>query len=238
MNLLFILAIFLILALGYFLYQCQFGATPGQRVMQVPTLTPFDLTMQFTADQIMDPNMLFLMKSGFSGEFPTMFTTDELAVVKQNALAFFKESFGLSDAYLNLTATELRVNPDSNYQSSGMPIMDGGFVVPIPKGMPLHGKYGGESGVASSKQTILAYGHYVLPNGYTIIYKSTCPMITFSTFDGNYTPIDCYTEILESPNPSDVGMQGKAIGLYRSTLLANGQSLVVIRNVLTFPQEM
>ncbi len=227
--------VIVIIVLAYFLYTCHFGATSGQRVFPTPTTLEHQLMLVFVADAVMDADKLFLTKKLSGGDFISMFNTQELETVKENSTKFFKEYFGLSDAYLNLAMSELRVNPKGNYRTpDGNSVVDGGFVVPVPKGMKLYGLYGGKNGVASDRAGVLAYGHYKIQDGYNIIYKSTCPLVSFSTFDGNYNPIDCYVEIIQSPNPREIGMKGKAIGVYKNTKVNNELNHIVIRNVLTF----
>lgn len=226
-----ILALLVVISLlAYFLYKCHKGATIGQRKMPVPNIQPPTLSMVFTADKVMDADDLFIMKLKLDRNLSVFKTDAERTSFKEKASKFFKEHYGLPSLY---PIMELRVNPKSKYQSKGSMLMDGGFATKIPKGMTLHGNFGGKDGVALDVPGILAYGLYRLPNGYVILYKSMCPMVTYSNYMWSVTPIMCDVEILESPNKSEIGKKGKAIGTYFNVPLVNGKNHIVIRNVLT-----
>jgi len=210
----------------FFLFKCYFGGTTGQRVSSMmPNLNPPKKTFVFIANAVMDSKKLFTTRK-LSDNFVSVFTDEERPVVEQEARTFFKNHYGLSDTFLNTFMTELTVNPKSNYtdNESGERIIDGGFVVMIPKGMKLYGKYGGKSGVASNKSGMLPFGYYMF-NGKRIRYKGVCPMVAHSTYDGNYSPIDCLIEYN--------GMTGLAQGVYINKKLKGGMDHIVIKNVLT-----
>ncbi len=216
-----------ILVLVYFLYKCYFGATAGQRVStMIPNLNPPSKMIVLIANSVMDSKKLFSTKK-MDKNFVSVFTDEERMKVKQEATAFFKDHYGLSDSFLNTFMTELAVNPKANYTNmdSGKRIKDGGYVVMVIKGTKLYGKYGGTSGVASNKNVVLPFGYYMF-NDTKVRYKGTCPMVTFDSYDASYTPISCKIEMN--------GLTGMAEGIYIKTKLKNGLDHVLIKNVLTF----
>lgn len=222
-----VLLVVLISCLAYFLYKCHLGGTAGQRVSSImPNLDPPKKMFVFIVNAVMDGKKLFMVKK-MTPNFTSVFTNkQEVDVVEKEARAFFKSRYGLSDAYLNLTMSELKVNPVARYtdQESGELVRDGGFVVIVPKGKKLYGKYGGTKGVASNKMLMLPYGYYMFGDN-RIRYMGIYPMVTFNTYDGDVTGIDCG---IETGN-----MSGTAQGVFFKKKLANGKDHIVIKNVLT-----
>lgn len=233
----FVVTLVVLIIVSYLFIKCQ-SPTVAQRTIPPPALPPPQLGFVFRADKNMDSKDLFMMKTPGKTNFPSIFSSDsEREAARSEARKFFKEHFGLSDALLSVAMVELAVNPEAGYYTKEGPIVDGGFVVPIIKGTVLKGKYGGEKGVIPVVAGVVAWGFYMF-NGWKINYMSTCPMLTFKTYDGNYAPIDCYVKVLEAPQEQQafVGLEGKAIGVYKNTMLNNGLNNITIRNVLTFPQ--
>ena len=60
-----------------------------------------------------------------------------------------------------------------------------------------------------------------------IRYKGIYPMVTFNTYDGDVTGIDCGIE------DDATGQTGLAQGIFFKKKLANGKDHIVIKNVLT-----
>ncbi len=228
----------------YLLYKANFGTTSGKRIWPVPNpeIPEKKEVILFTADAVMDSNNLFMTKSTHD-DFKTIFESDEeKEMLKKEAIEYFKKQYGMSDTFLNVAMLELRVNDKGGYNASCMksnpgfasPVVDGGYIVFVPAGKMLHGRYGGNSGVSVNKPTTLAYGFYKMGGSYVIKYMSPCPLQVFTTYDGNYSPIDCDVEIIKSKDPKTVGLKGKAQGVYRNFKLSNGLNQVTIRNVLVF----
>ena len=224
-----VILVLLISCLAYFLYSCHLGGTSGQRISSImPNLDPPKKMFVFIANAVMDSKQLFMTKK-MSPNFSSVFASKQEAdTVEKEARAFFKSHYGLSDAYLNLAMSELKVNPVAGYtdQESGEIVRDGGFVVMALKGKTLYGKYGGAKGVTSNKMLMLPYGYYMFGNN-RIRYKGIYPMVTFSTYDGNVSGIDCKIE------DDATGQTGMAQGVFFTKKLANGKDHILIKNVLT-----
>lgn len=254
--------ILLVLSL-WFLWKwvsCNFGIMK-QRVWPVPTLKPYKEQFNFIADSILGkdtPEFIFEMfpgksdfKSPSSADTPWvgLFSDEEDAIMKKEAIKFFKSQYGVSDTYLKIFMKRFKQNTLAGYQASylssaphlqNVPVLDGGYLLYFVPGVRLHGKYGGKSGYTVQKPGFAPYGYYVLNDNlgntlYKIEYKAICPLVTVNTYDGHYTVIDCDVKILEAPtNESLVGLTGKAQGMQKKFKLSNGKDHIVIRNLLVF----
>ncbi len=236
-----VILLLVVIYFGYLLYKGSFP-TMDQRVWPVPKKLSDKELILLTAESVMDGNKLFLAERKM-GEDLSIFKDDkELDAFKQESIKYFKRQFGLSDTFINMFLFELRVNDKAGYnayysKSEGTiqtPIIDGGFIVFVPKGTTLHGLYGGTNGVTIGRPATLAFGYYIIGDKYKIKYYSPCPLQIMMTYDANYGPVDCDVEILESPNKATIGLKGKAIGIYKNIKLSNGLNGISIRNVLTF----
>ncbi len=233
--------ILLLLIFGWLVWGCYFPSI-AQRKWPVPKIEPNKEFIVFLQDKIMDSGKQFLINLPTVTDFPSVFSTKEREIVRQEAHEFFQKQFGLSNAFLKVFMYEITINPDAGYNvyhvqsnpGQKYKLIDGGFTAYIPAHKKLYGRYGGKSGVAGTIQGVLAYGYYIWGNDeYRVRYKGMCPLSTMVTYDGNYTFIDCDVEIVKAPNPSLVGLKGKAIGIYKVNKLSNGLDHLVIRNVLT-----
>ena len=224
-----------------FLY-IQYAATGyiGQRRWPVPTIKPLKEMSVFTMDKVMNKKDLFTFGSLSDESFPEVFKDKQRKQqLRKEAVAFFKKQYGFSDMYLNLAMKKVRVNDAAGYKVSNKNdkhITDGGYIVFVPPGKRLYGNYGGTFGVTMRKSGIIPFGYYLFGQ-HEIKYFAICPMASTSTYDGDYTLIDCDVEITKSPNPANIGLKGKAQGMQKSFKLNNGLHHIVVRNVLTFTNQ-
>lgn len=230
-----------IIYLMYLILRCQFGLGK-QRTWPVPKIVPHREFITFIADKNMTGD-LFHTDLSNDPKFKDIFSSDaERALVKKEAIAFFKNQYGFSDWYLNLAMKKIRVNTEeSNYRANYIQsdprnqyqIRDGGYVVILPPGKRLYGRYGGKWGIPVAKQSIIPFGYYIFGNQYRFRYYAICPMASVSTYDGDYTIVDCNIDVVSHPVRNLIGATGKAQGMYRSNKLSDGRTNIVIRNILT-----
>jgi hypothetical protein len=254
MNTYYIIAIILVIFLIYWYY----SPNTNQRIFPdrlVPE-NPINLYPQMivaTSDIKYPSDKMFLIR-GYNYDsdyksFPHIFKNEEeRKKIKNEAKQYFKKQFGLSDFFLDSFMLELTVNPEINYRayylqntnSLNNKMTDGGFIVYVPPYTKLYGRYGGKNGVSSSKQSTLAYGHYKITDNssnsiMTIRYESQCPLQTFSTYDADYSPVDCDIQIINSQNKAEIGLNGKAQGIHRNMMIKNPKkNHILIKNVMTF----
>jgi len=236
----FIIAI-IILILAYQAYQSYYLNISQQRLWKKSQLPSGRELQVYVADVFGHRNDMFIIGK-------TIYDKNEDIKVKKDAILFFKNQFGVNDNFLLTYMYPVQVNPNIGYHlqySQSSPgyngkIRDGGYTCFVPKGYRLYGNYGGNSGIVIDKDCSLVYGHYLIGDKYKIRYWSLCPLKTYSTYDGDYTPIDCDVEIEHSPEPNLIGLKGKSHGIYIKMKLIQDQTKpletdhIVIRNVLTF----
>ena len=233
-----LLAIIILLAFMY--YQYAFGYV-GSRVWPIPNIQEFKETMLFQADVIMDKSKQFIIGKPNDPNVPSVRNDEQ---TKQEAIQFFKTQYGLSDLYLSVVLRKVYVNDKTGYNASlfgktgatKLSIIDGGYLVYLPPGKRLYGKYGGKWGVTVRKSSIIPYGYYKFGD-YLLRYFAVCPMAWTSTYDGEYTIIDCDVEVIESPQNRLNGFKGKAQGMQKKFNLVNGKHHIVIRNVITLSDD-
>jgi len=175
-------------------------------------------------------------------------STEEIARNKAEAVAYYRERFGLDfsngDAIAGVTLLGFQLPQLANYRaytisgesvpSTGWEVRDGGWVAFVgPGGATLHGTWGGSRGRAVPEGAGMAFGDYSInvesPDGpprapIVMHYRANEPLlVSFET-----TPlVDCE---LTSP---DFG-PGRAYGISSMRLQPGGQIRQVVRNVLTF----
>lgn len=231
----------IIIVFAFLYYQYAFGYI-GSRTWPVPIITPFVKTILFQSDVVMNGDNQFLIGDIEDTSFPVVQGIQD-DKVKQEAVQFFKNQYGLSEFYLNFAMRKVYVNDDAKYTASFIEqqgktnyhIQDGGYVVYLPPGKRLYGRYGGVLGVTNRKSSIIPYGYYKFSD-YLVRYFAICPMAWTETYDGRYTLIDCDVEIVNAPDKGLLGLKGKAQGMQKKFKLVNGKHHVVIRNVLTFSE--
>lgn len=239
----FIIIVILILALVgivYYSYSCFFPSM-NQRIWPITKLPKHTEFITFVADSMLEPGILFQFNMPTEG-FQSIFKSDdEKEKMKQDAINYFKEQFGLSETFITTLMREIRVNDAGGYKAesvksnpnlNGTHVIDGGYAAYIPPGTTLYGRYGGKTGVKINISGVLAYGYYII-NDYKILYKSPCPLQSFKTYDADYNPIDCDVEVVSGTNTDLIGLKGKAIGVMRTAKLNNGKDHITIRNVLS-----
>lgn len=171
----------------------------------------------------------------------------QIADQRAQALAFFKQRFGLDPANGDVQITMSMLDPRYNYRayvvggetvpSTGWVVRDGGFNAVVTKDTVLHGTYGGAAGKPVPAGTAVTFGDYNIdrrdPGGQSrppllLHYQSETP-ITVPDQDGVQT-FRC--ELIDPVT----GQHGIAQGVIAPPRDAgNGQIQVSIRNVLTFP---
>lgn len=232
----------IIIVLVYLLHQNYFGGDTRQKLYPRPQLPSGKEVQVLTANTIGDRTQMFLI-----GKSPYA-SNQEMEKIKNQARAYFKSQFGLSDSFLNTYMYSVLVNPNLGYHlqySQSVPgyqgkIQDGGFTCYLPKGQKLYGNYGGSSGISCDKDSLLTYGHHLIGDKYRIRYWSSSPVKTYSSFDGDYTPIDCDLEIEHAPESRLIGLKGKSEGIYiKKRLIPDStkpmeKDHLIIRNILNF----
>lgn len=231
-----------IVGLVYLLYQNYFGGETRQKLYIKPQLPSGKEFQVFTVDVVGNRTEMFVIgKTIYSSK-------EEEQKIKKEAYQYFKSQFGLSDSFLTTYMYPVLVNPQLGYHlqySQSVPgyqgkIQDGGYTCYVPKGQKMYGQYGGSSGVGLDRDSVLTYGHYLVGNKYRIRYWSSLPIRTYSSFDGDYTPVDCDVEIEHAPEARLIGLKGKSQGIYiKRKLVPNPtkpmeKDHLTIRNVLTF----
>jgi hypothetical protein len=201
------------------------------------------------SDIKMNSDDTFIINNNGRKNFPHVFDSEEERLsVRQEARAYFKKQYGMSDWYLDLAMVEVTVNPKIRYRAYydqdtkkfNQRMEDGGFVVYVPPSFVLKGRYGGQDGVMVTQSGLIPYGHYrILDNNdkvqYKIVYSAPCPLQDMERYDATYMPIDCDIEIIKAPNDKLVGLKGKAQGIHRDIKISGPKkNHITIRNVMGF----
>lgn len=172
----------------------------------------------------------------------------EIAQQRANALAFFKERFGIDPANGDVTISSSMFDPRNNYRayviggetvpSAGFVVRDGGFNARVTKDTYLHGTYGGDAGKLAPAGTAVTFGDYNILRTAGASSQPTKPLILHYQSE---TPIrganadGVRTFRCELIDP-ETGQHGIAQGVIAPPRDAgNGNLQMSIRNVLTFP---
>ena len=114
---------------------------------------------------------------------------------------------------------------------------DGGFIVDIPEGTVLHGRYGGEEGITLHGDAFVVFGEYNIdvtapgrrndPDDIIIHYQSASPIVPGE--------LDLSFRCELSSDSFDDHGGGLAQGISAPVTLDDGTRINNIRNILTFP---
>lgn len=171
----------------------------------------------------------------------------QIADQRAQALAFFKQRFGLDPANGDVEITPFMFDPRNNYRayvvggetvpSTGWVVRDGGFNATVTTDTVLHGTYGGAAGKTVPAGTSVVFGDYNIDRrnrgGHSqppllLHYQSQQP-ISVPDQDG----IQHFRCELIDPV---TGQHGVAQGVIAPPRDAGGNQIQVgIRNVITFP---
>jgi hypothetical protein len=174
-------------------------------------------------------------------------TDAEIAEQRAQALAFFKQRFGLDPANGDVAISMSMFDPRNEYRayvvggetvpSTGWVVRDGGFNATVTRDTVLHGTYGGAAGKPVPTGTAVTFGDYNIdrrgPGGHSrppllLHYQSQFP-ISVADQDGVRT-FRC--ELIDPVT----GQHGIAQGVIAPPRDAgNGEIQISIRNTLTFP---
>jgi hypothetical protein len=171
----------------------------------------------------------------------------QIAEQRAQALAFFKERFGLDPANGDVEISMTMFDPRNEYRayvvggetvpSTGWVVRDGGFNAIVTRDTVLHGTYGGAAGKPVPTGTVVTFGDYNIdrtdPSGHSrapllLHYQSQQP-VSVPDQDG-IRHFRC--ELIDPVT----GQHGIAQGIIAPPRDAGGGRIQVgIRNVLTFP---
>ena len=175
-------------------------------------------------------------------------TDAQIADQRAQALAFFKQRFGLDPANGDVSISSFMFDPRNNYRayviggeqvpSGGFVVRDGGFNATVTKDTYLHGEYGGADGTWVAAGTSVVFGDYNILRTAGTSGQPTTPLILHYQ---SQTPIraanadGAQTFRCELIDP-ETGQHGVAQGVIAPARDAGGGNIQVsIRNVITFP---
>lgn len=249
MKSLLILAVFLIAA----------AQETCHRNMKIcPSTNNFDAEFSLIADNILPESEPFFFTTAMDFFQDTMkFSNREIEQVTNNAITFFKETYGVDFSKapagkngsrylkeLDVTLFDFQLNPAIGYsltfnewtvngarQSYCTDTRGGGFLVMFGSDTVLHGMYGGIEGRPIRANERIIYGFYNIPlcpqSPLVIQYQSASP-IRIDAVDGfAIINLDLFNRELG---------HGLAQGVFRVTHLGDRKGVhYVIRNLITFP---
>ena len=233
-------------------------ATYYRNNLQVcPQMNNFDAEFPSIVDHVLPESEPFFFNTARNFFRNVMkFNAKEIAQVTNDALNFYKTTFGLdffgipADANgtrfsqeLNATLISYELNPALRYsitfnqwtvngirRSYCVDNRDGGFILIFGSDAVLHGTYGGEKGIPIKANERILYGFYNIPlckqSPLIIQYQSATP-VRIDTVDG-FATINC------DLSNRELG-PGLAQGVFRVTPLGDGNIRYNIRNLFTFP---
>ncbi len=174
-------------------------------------------------------------------------TVAQIADQRAQALAFFKQRFGLDAANGDVEISMFMFDPRNSYRayavggetvpSTGWVVRDGGFNATVTRDTVLHGTYGGAAGKPVPKGTAVVFGDYNIdrrnPGGKSrppllLQYQSEFP-ISVPDQDG----VRNFRCELIDPVTGEHGVAQGVIAPARDA--GGGQIQVSIRNAITFP---
>jgi hypothetical protein len=172
----------------------------------------------------------------------------EIAQQRADALAFFKERFGLDEANGDVTISSSMFDPRNNYRayviggetvpSGGFVVRDGGINARVTKDTYLHGTFGGAAGKWVAAGTSVTFGDYNILRTAGASDQPTTPLVLHYQSETPIRPPNAdgaRTFRCELIDPL-TGQHGIAQGVIAPTRDAgNGSVQMSIRNVLTFP---
>ena len=222
-----------------------------------PLMNNFDAEFPSIVDHVLPESEPFFFTTAMNFFRNVMkFNDKEIEQVTDDALDFFKTTFGIDFANippdangtrfskeLNTTLYGYELNPALRYsitfnewtvngvrRSYCVDNRDGGFIMIFGSDAVLHGMYGGVEGIPIKANERILYGFYNIPlckqSPLIIQYQSASP-VRIDTVDG-FATINC------DLSNRELG-PGLAQGLFRVTPQGDGTIRYNIRNLFTFP---